>query len=145
MNDPNSSEGKETLPLRFTKEMRLLKGGDYDPVFAAKCSAGDRVLVVYGKPNGLGHARLGMAVSRKVGKANQRNQWKRLLREAFRLAQHDLPPLDLICLPRLHDEPTFAVIDSSLRRLTKQVAKRVESKQKRSQPLQKSQPDQKSE
>lgn len=130
--DQTTMPSPNDRPLRFTKPMRLLKGSDFDPVFAAKCSAGDRVLVIYGKPNGLSHPRLGMAVSRKVGKANHRNRWKRLLREAFRLAQHDLPPLDIICLPRSRDEPTFSVIDRSLRKLTKQAAKRAESKAARS-------------
>ncbi len=128
--DINSWADKQMHSFPFNKEMRLLKGTDFDPVFAAKCSAGDRVLVLYGKPNGLVHPRLGMAVSRKVGKANHRNRWKRLLREAFRLAQHDLPALDIICLPRLRDEPTFELIDSSLRRLVEQVVKRIESKEK---------------
>jgi ribonuclease P protein component len=48
-------------------------------------------MIVFGRPNGLGCPRLGLAVGRVVGGAVQRNRVKRLLREAFRLEQHALP------------------------------------------------------
>lgn len=109
----------------FTKEQRLRTGADFDAVFAAKFSVGDGVLVVHARPNGLDHARLGLAVSRRVGNAVRRNRWKRCLREAFRLAQHDLPAFDLVCLPRLRDKPTLVVVDAALRGLVRRLEKKV--------------------
>lgn len=45
--------------------------------------------------------RLGITVSRKFGKSHQRNRFKRIVREAFRLCQHQLPTsLELVIRPR---------------------------------------------
>lgn len=123
------SGDRPTERLGFPKSLRLLRGAEFDGVFGAKCSAADGVLVVYAWPNSLGHPRLGLVVSRKVGKAVRRNRWKRLLREAFRMAQHDLPAMDFVCLPRLRDQPTLAAVQGSLRRLAPQLAKKAARRQ----------------
>lgn len=112
--------------LTFPKSHRLLKGGQFDAVFDAKCSAADRMLIIYALPNELTHPRLGLVVSKKVGNAVRRNCWKRLLREAFRLSQHELPPLDLVCLPRFRGEPSLEELKSSLLFLCQKLRKKTE-------------------
>ena len=47
-------------------------------------------LVVYCRPNRLGHNRLGVTVSTKLGGAVVRNRARRRLRELYRLAQPNM-------------------------------------------------------
>lgn len=108
----------------FPKRHRLLRPREFDHVFEKRCSQADGILIVYGRPNQLGHARLGLVVSRKAGNAVCRNRWKRTIREAFRLNLVELPALDLICLPHPKATPDFQQLMQSLPRL----AKRVEHK-----------------
>jgi ribonuclease P protein component len=53
--------------------------------------------VLFGKENRLGHHRLGITVSRKVGSAVVRNRIKRLFREIFRRSIATIPnTIDLV-------------------------------------------------
>jgi len=121
---------------RFSKPMRLLRASEFERVFAARASAGDESVVVHGAANELGHPRLGLTVSRKVGRAVARNRWKRIVREAFRMVQHELPSLDLVCIPRGHAAPDLrqllaslpalaARIDQQLRHARERVSRKV--------------------
>ena len=112
---------------RFPRQLRLA-GRDFRRVFAAKNSAADQFLVVYGVPNGLTFARLGLTVSRKFGPAHQRNRWKRLIREAFRCHRQHLPAgWDYVVLPRPQQQPKLAEVVSSLKDLTRRVSRRTRS------------------
>ena len=111
----------------FPQHLRLKTPPQFKAVYDTKRSVSDGVLVVYAAANGLPHPRVGLSVSRKVGNAVVRNRWKRLLREAFRLSQHALPPgLDFILIPRAaQTDPTLDAITASLRKLTADAARRV--------------------
>lgn len=47
--------------------------------------------MVFAMKNELAHPRLGLAVGRRVGGAVVRNRFKRLIRESFRMIQHEFP------------------------------------------------------
>ncbi|MBN4060246.1 ribonuclease P protein component [Planctomycetaceae bacterium AH-315-I19] len=89
--------------LLFRKRHRLSKNLDYQAVFDASVRKSRGPMTVYTLPNALGHARLGLSVSRKVGNAVRRGRLKRLVREAFRQLQHELPgSYDLVVVLRAH-------------------------------------------
>ncbi len=51
-------------------------------------------------PGLTGRLRLGLVVTRRLGKAARRNRVKRLLREFFRRHKRELPPRDLVILAK---------------------------------------------
>ena len=73
---------------------RLSRSGDFERAYRDGRSAGNRFLVLYAFPRPADEAegaRLGVSVSRKVGGAVQRNETKRVLREAFWALADRLP------------------------------------------------------
>lgn len=113
---------------RFPKQVRLLQASEFERVFAARNSASDVWIVLYGVYSEFDHARLGLTVSRRVGGAVVRNRWKRLLREAFRLTQRNLPPLDLVCVIRGEHPPTLKQLQESLQALSHRVQTKIDRK-----------------
>ena len=90
--------------FKFSRNMRLRKQHEFDHVYKQRVIHHTGPLRIFAATNQLTHPRLGLSVSRKVGNAVTRNKIKRLLREAFRLTQHDLPPgYDFIIVVRKHD------------------------------------------
>jgi len=89
---------------RFSRRMRLSLRREFQAVFSAGVRHGAGPLLVYGRPNALDHPRLGLTVPRRVGNAVRRNRIKRLLREAFRLSQDELPRgYDFVVVVRPHE------------------------------------------
>jgi ribonuclease P protein component len=110
----------------FRKHEHLRRPADFKQVYDSRCSVSDGRLIVYGRSNGLPHARLGLSVSRKAGPAVVRNRLRRLYREAFRLSRAELPSgLDLILIPRAGRTPELAELCASLRNLVPAVARKL--------------------
>jgi len=112
--------------LRFPKEMRLRKRAEFDAVFAAKHSVADAHLIVYAMPNGRDRSRIGFVVSRRHGGAVARNRYKRVLREAYRLAQPAAPRgYDFVALPKQGAEARLATLEPSLTALLRRAARKA--------------------
>jgi len=114
---------------RFPKSARLLKTAEFDRVFQERTSASDGLIIVYAAHGTSEQLRIGLTVSRKCGNAVARNRWKRSLREAFRLTQHELPRhLDLVVLPQRGATPHVARLQKSLLKLAFHLSKKLSSK-----------------
>ncbi|MCW8808693.1 MAG: ribonuclease P protein component [Rhodanobacter sp.] len=83
------------------RESRLRRPGDFAALRSSSGRAGGRCFHLRYRDNALGHARLGLAISKRVSKrAVERNRIKRLLRESFRRVRHQLPAVDLMVMAR---------------------------------------------
>ena len=82
--------------MRFRPRQRLRTGAEFDTVSKSGARLDGRLFLLLAAPNGRAFDRLGLAVSRRVGGAVERNRARRLLREAFRrLGLAGAPGLDL--------------------------------------------------
>lgn len=86
--------------LTLPKASRVLKRRQY--LYIAKCGVCHRggQALFYIAPSRCASRKLGITVSKKFGKAHQRNYFKRIVREAFRRVRHDLPPCQVVVMPK---------------------------------------------
>lgn len=89
------------MSCKFLKCSRLRKRYQFQRFFHHGKRLIGTWIVVESLSNRLGIPRLGITVTKKFGKAHDRNRFKRIVREAFRLCQKDLPMgLDINIKPR---------------------------------------------
>jgi ribonuclease P protein component len=90
-------------PQRLTlpAQKRLRRKADFDSAYARGRRFGNGFFGVTACWNDKGWPRLGLAVAVRIaGGGVQRNRIRRIIRESFRLHQHELPGVDLVVSAR---------------------------------------------
>lgn len=89
------------VTFAYPKAVRLRHRAQYRQMARPEARHVGRWIVIDLRSNGLTISRLGITVTRRYGKAHDRNRFKRIVREAFRLSRHLLPVgIDLNIKPR---------------------------------------------
>ena len=99
----------ELIFMLFTQKMN--QNADFQRLYrsGAFCSLGSAL--IYVKPNGLPYNRLGITAGKKIGNAVKRNRAKRIIREAYRAAETQLPiGIDVVFVARSSLPEQSAVI-----------------------------------
>lgn len=97
------------------KQLSLRKNTDFERVYKKSKAFYNRDFTVLIKNNGLDHPRFGFSISKKVGKANQRNKLKRRLREIIRHNYKNINNVDIIIIPKRHTvDFTYGQLESSI-------------------------------
>ena len=90
---------------------------DFERIYRQGRRLSGRLMTLFVGTDGSGHPRLGIAATRKIGSAVDRNRAKRLARELFR---HHKPPggLDIVVIPRreMIDAP-YVTLEAEFRAL----------------------------
>ncbi|MBE8167532.1 MAG: ribonuclease P protein component [Shewanella sp.] len=85
----------------FSRELRLLTPAQFKTVFSNPIKASSAEITLLAVQNQFDHPRVGLTVAKRFVKhAHDRNRIKRIIRDSFRLKQHDLPPVDIVVLVR---------------------------------------------
>lgn len=131
MNAASHASDGPTRPV-YRKRHRLTKALEFKAVYDAKLKAPKGPIVVFVKPNGLSHPRLGLSVGKRVGNAVRRNAVKRRLRDAFRFVasesvdRHNGLDIVIVARSRRVDSPdAYAeLLRSALTKLARVIEKR---------------------
>lgn len=105
--------------------LRLLKSKEFNKVFSnTQFKANHGGVLFLAKMNNLGHPRLGFVISKRtINLAVNRNRVKRVVRDFFRLRQHEFPPLDVVIIAR---RPLADMDNNMVRKVTKQLSSKLE-------------------
>jgi len=117
------------LGQRFPRAFRLTARRQFLAVYREGRRVGSRSFTLFGLPNEVGHCRLGITVTRKVGGAVRRNRIKRILRDIFRRNLRDLRTgLDIVVnAHRSFDTADSRRLESELRSGIGRLVRRFES------------------
>ena len=106
------------MSLTWPRSRRLTRRSEYTACYDGGIRHHTRYFVLFVRKDGEATmGRIGLAVSKKCGNAVERNRIKRVLRDFFRLRQHEIPPLDIVVTPKRHlraDRTDLALVEHDL-------------------------------
>ena len=113
----------------FPRELRLLTPSHFSRIFDHPVKAVSDHFTLLAKYNNEETPRLGLTIAKKKEKtAVGRNRVKRIIRESFRLNQHNLPNIDIVVLARDHiGTADNEQLQKQLKKLWKKIALRSEN------------------
>ena len=94
-----SSRPQGLKAVRFLASEHVRKRADFELIYKTGFKRSGRLMTMFTREREAGPARLGIAATRKMGAAVERNRAKRLVRELFR---HNKPAgaVDVVVVPR---------------------------------------------
>jgi ribonuclease P protein component len=96
---PSSGAAAMQADQRFRRHQHIRQRADFQRVYETGRKHQGRCMVIFTLPRNGQPTRLGIAATRKLGKAVERNRAKRQIRELFR--RHPAPPgFDIVVVPR---------------------------------------------
>ena len=101
----------------FTSAEHVRKRADFELIYKTGFKRSGRLMTMFTREREAGPSRLGLAATRKMGAAVERNRAKRLVRELFR---HNKPgtALDVVIVPRREMlDATYERIEAEFRAL----------------------------
>ena len=108
--------------MHFNNTDGIKKDSDFRKVYQRGKSLADRNLVIYTMKNKSDKSRIGISISKKVGKANERNRIRRCIKEAYRLNIDDkvLGGYDLVFIARINAaDKDYRELEKSLKYICK--------------------------
>ena len=105
--------------MKFSESLK--KNRDFQSVYRKGKPYGNKYLVMYLLANDLGRNRVGISVSKKVGKSVVRSHVTRLIRESYRSMEAELKRgYDIVVIARVScNEASYWEVRDSLRHLMK--------------------------
>lgn len=112
------------MSLRLTREARILKPNEYTYIFKGGKLVKSQYWQVIAKPIKNSSPRLGLAISKKICRlAINRNQFKRIARETFRLGQQNLENWGFVVMVRKSKPIKSVALSAELLELFQKVTK----------------------
>jgi ribonuclease P protein component len=109
----------------FSRNERVRRRSEYKTVYDSGTKIHGRLFTLFSLPTELPHGRLGIAATRKLGGAVQRNRAKRLIREVFR-RNKPVRGVDVVVIPKRNLlDASLTALESEFRQILSRSLRRA--------------------